>query len=289
MKTKSILCACIVAGLSACATGPQSASSADSSGNAGAVSLTVDQSSTPRQVREAVPPEALLDGFEMMDGNGRLISYLAFGDSKVGGVLFVDDKLQGTLPRRATQAYFICRGYALATQNYWARDASDWVAGLLARVEPMPSVTLEFSPKTATQSLKEASDNPFLGKIRMLFGIGSNPFGLISTLNSARSDFEASEQFAKEGKGMAQLKPGMSEKALADVAKPEYFSFVPGGMVLAYPAHHVEYFVANGVIKLIQYPSLYAVSGSHAALFYEPGTQWPLCNPQRWAEALTSG
>lgn len=283
MKTRFILCACIVAGLSACASAPDSG---DSSANVGAITLTIDQTSTPHQVREAVPSGALLDGFEVMDANGRLVSYLAFADTKVAGVLFVDDKLQAVLPRRTVQAYLICRGYVLATRNYWARDAADWMAGLVAKSEPATSVTVEFSGKSATQSLKEASDSPFLGKIRMLLGLGSNPFGLISTLSSARSDFEASEQFAKEVKGMAAIKPGMSEKALADVAKPEYFSFVPGGMVLVYPAHHVEYFIADGVVKLIQYPSLYAVSGSRAALFYEPGMQWLLCNSEHWTDAF---
>jgi hypothetical protein len=285
MKTKLILG--LVSGmlLSGCATVPKTSESVR---NFNAPSLTVNQQSDGRQILDSIPVESVLDHFEMIDVKGRLISYVAFTDTETGGLVFVDNKFRGTLSRRYAQAFYICRGHTMVTQNYWAGEASEWVSSLFANTQPVASVTLEFSGKSASQNIKEVSENSFLGKVKSFLSVGANPFGIINALNTARNDIEASEQFENEVKGLGSLKPGMSELSVAEVAKPEYLSFVGDGMVMAYPSHRVEYFVSGGVIKVIQYPSLHQLSGMHAAMFYAPGTQWPLCTSQRWNEAIKS-
>jgi len=272
-----------------CASAPNSNNSINSNKpdrNFNAASITVDLASNGRQVLDSIPVESVMDRFEMIDPQGRMISYVAFSDTDVGALVFVDQKLHGTLSRHDAQAFYICRGYATTPRNHWAQEAADWIANLLANTRPATSVELEFSGKSTSQSIKEVTENPFLNKVKSFLGIGSNPFGIISTLNTARNDFEASDQFDNAVKGMSFIRPGMTEIRVAEVAKPEDISFVSGGMVMAYPSHLVEYFVTDGVVKVIQQPSFHYLSRTHAALFYAPGTQWPLCNPHHWKEAL---
>lgn len=285
MKAKLIVGAISIAMLAGCATNPKSSEAVR---NFNAITLTINLNSKGRQTLDSIPVEAVLDRFEMIDAKGRLISYIAFTETETGGLVFVDGKFQGTLSHRYAQAFYICRGHTMVTKNYWAREASDWVSSLLANTQPATSVTLEFSGTSASQNIKEVAENPFLGKIKSLINIGTNPFGIINALNSARSDFEASEQFESEVKALGLLKPGMSEMNVAEVAKPEFLSFVGDGMVMGYPSHHVEYFVTGGVIKVIQSPSLHHLSETHAAMFYAPGTQWPLCTAQNWKDAMKS-
>lgn len=272
-----------------CASTPQAtpAAAGKPERNFNAPSLTVNLDSHFRQVLDAIPPESMMERFDTYDVQGRLISYVAFTDTETGALVFVDGKLHGSLSRQDAQAYYVCRGYTLVPPNrYWSSEASDWVNSLLAHARPVSSVELEFSGKSTVQSIREVAENPLIGKIRSFLGMGSNPLSVINTLNTARNDYEASELFDGEAKGMRLLQPGMSEMRLASIAKPQELAFSSGGMVMAYPTHRVEYFVADGVIRVIHQPSFHTLFRTRTALFYAPGAQWSLCNPKRWMEAL---
>lgn len=254
--------------------------------NFNATSLTVDLSSNGREVIEAIPAESAMDHFEMIDSQGRTISYVAFTDTGTGALVFVDQKLHGTLSHQEAQAFYICRGHVTVSPNHWAREASDWATSLLANSKPASAVELEFSGKSTVQSIKEVAESPFLKRLKSLFGMGSSPFSIFSSLNSTRNDMEADGQFDKVSKGLSLIRPGMSESSVAEVAKPEDVSFASGGMVMAYPSHLVEYYATDGVVKVIQRPSFHYLSKTHAALFYAPNTQWSRCTPLHWRDAL---
>lgn len=254
--------------------------------NFNAASLTVDLASNGRQVLDSVPAESAMDRFEMIDPQGRVISYIAFTDTGTGALVFVDQKLHGTLSHRDAQAFYTCRGHATTATSHWAHEAADWAASLLANSKPATVAELEFSGKSTFQSLKEVAESPFLKKLKSLFSMGSNPLGIFSSLNTARSEMELNDQFDKAMKELNLIRPGMSESRVAEIKKPEDISFAGGGVVMAYPSHLLEYYTAEGVVKVIQQPSFYFLSKTHAALFYAPNAQWSLCTPLRWKEAL---
>ena len=255
--------------------------------NFNAPSLNVDLSSNGSQVLDSIPAESAMERFEMIDPQGRVISYVAFTDTDTGALVFVDQKLHGTLSHHDAQAFYSCRGYATVAPNHWAHEAADWTASLLANSSPATAVKLEFSGKSTVQSIREVAENPFLKGLKSLFGMGSSPLGIFNSLNTARGDMEVSDQFDKARKGLSFIRPGMSESRVDEVMKPEDISFVSGGMVIAYPSHLVEYYVTGGAVKVIQQPSFYYLSRTHAALFYAPNTQWSLCTPLHWKEALS--
>ncbi|MDO8811961.1 MAG: hypothetical protein Q7J38_08050 [Gallionella sp.] len=266
-----------------CAASPKS-NKPDRSFNA--ITLSVDWTSNARQVFESVPAESAMDRFEMIDSQGRIISYVAFTDTDTGALVFVDQKLYGTLSHREAQAFYSCRGYATATSTHWAREAADWAASLIENSKPTIMVNLEFSGKSTFQSIRDVAENSFFKQIKSLFGMGSSPLGILKSLNSARSDMETSGQFDKVMKGLSLIRAGMSESSVAGVMKPEDVSFVNGGMVMAYPGYLIEYYVSEGVVKVIQQPSFSHLSRTRASLFYAPSTQWSLCTPPRWKDAL---
>lgn len=251
-----------------------------------ATTLSVDWTSNARQVFDSVPTESAMDRFEMIDPQGRTISYVAFTDTDTGALVFVDQKLYGTLSHHDAQAFYSCRGYATAVSTHWAREAADWTASLLENTKPAIVVNLEFSGKSTFQSLKDVSENSFFKQVKSFFGMGSSPLGILNSLNTARSDMEASGQFDKVMKGLSLIRAGMGESSVAEVMKPEDVSFVSDGMVMAYPSYLIEYYVSEGVVKVIQQPSFYYLSRIRASLFYAPNTQWSLCTPLRWKEAL---
>lgn len=278
--------AMLLMSLMGCASGPAKSNKPER--NINATSLTVNLDSQGRQVLEAIPPESIMERFEAVDTKGRLVAYVAFTDTDTGALVFVDDKLHGTLSRHDAQAYYVCRGHTLVTpDHFWSGEATDWVDSLLSRAtRPEGPLELEFSGKSTTQSIKEVAENPIFSKLKSFFGMGSNPLGVLNTLNTARSDFEASEQFEKEAKGLQLIQPGMSELGLADAAKPQAVAFSGQGMVMAYPSHRYEFFVAGGFVKVVQQPSFYFLSRTNSALFYAPGTQWSACTAKRWMEAV---
>jgi len=277
-----------MASLTGCASAPQQQKYGKTKveRNANAPSLTVNQESRVQQVLEESPPESLMEHFDAYDTQGRLITYISYTDTDVGGVLFVDGRLLGSLTRDDVQAYYACRGHAMISRHYWAADLQAWLESLLARVHPETSVLLEFSGKSTVQSIKEATENPVLGRIRSLLGMGTNPLSIFNTLNSARNEYDASEQFKNETTAMNQLKPGMREPRLADIASPQDMGFLDHGMVMAYPTHRVEYFIVDGQIRVIQQPALYTMSRLKPAVFYLPDVQWSRCNPKEWMNAV---
>jgi hypothetical protein len=268
-------------------TGCASASApAHSERNFNATSLTVNLQSDGHQVLDAVPPESAMDRFEMLDRQGRVISYIAFTDTDTGALVFVDQKLFGTLTHHDAQAFYICRGHVTGLARNWAHDASDWTDSLLAASRPASEVKLDFSGKSTGQSLTEAAESPFLKQIRSLIGLGTNPLSIFSSLSSTKKNYDTGEEFDKAQKELSLLRPGMSEARVAKILQPEDISFVDGGIVLAYPSHTAEYYAEGGTVKVIQQPSFYYLSRIHASLFYAPGTQWSSCTPGGWKNAL---
>lgn len=251
-----------------------------------ATSLTVDQASIGRQVLAAVPAESAMERFELIDRQGRRVSYVAFTDTDFGGLLFFDDKLHGMLSKRDARAFYSCRGYVSATRHHWARDAADWTDALSAAAAPRESATLDFSGKTTMQSIKEVVRNPLLSDVRSLVDMGSNPFSIFRTLNSAHTNMVEREKFEKTMQALGQLMPGDSEDKVARIVRPEDISFTSDGMVMAYPRFSLDFYVSDGAIKVLQQPSFHRLSRLHAAIFYVPNLHWDRCTPSHWRTAL---
>ena len=254
--------------------------------NAIATSLKVDDKSLARDVLLAVPSESAMERFAILDRDGHLVSYVAFTDTDFGGLLFVGDKLYGTLSKRDVRAFYSCRGYSSAAKYHWARDAVDWVDTLRAAALPAKSATLNFSGKTTYQSIKEVVSNPVLSDVRSLVNIGTNPFSIFSTLSSAHSNFVDREIYEKTLQALRSLSPGDSEERVAQVTRPEDLTFTSDGMVMAYPKFSLDFYINAGVVKVYQQPSFDRLSRLHAAIFYVPNLRWDRCTPQHWREAL---
>lgn len=250
--------------------------------------LRVTQASKLAEVLAAIPRESLLERFAAYDTQGRRIDYLAFTDTDVGGIVFINGRLAGTIARQMTQGFFICRGqHALGGRPYhWGSEAAAWLASLLTQVRPGDGVSLEFTGKTTLQSIKSVGGNPLVKGLRSVLGMGSNPFKVFNTLSDAHDQYEASEQYEREQQGLAQLQPGMSEARLVEVIKPQYLAFVPGGMLLGYPSHRTEYFITDGSIRVIQQPELHMLTRTSSASFYAANVNWAACNAQDWPKAL---
>lgn len=249
-------------------------------------SLAVDQKSDARYVITTVPPESAMERFEMKDAQGRNIAYVAMTDGDVGGVVFVDNKLTGTVSKQDALAFYSCRGYTSAIKYHWAKDANAWVEGLLAASQPSTAVNLQFSGKSTWRSIVEVVNNPSLSQIGSLVDIGTNPFGILRKLNSARESMAERELFEKTRLRLLDVTTGTSEDRVAEIIKPEDVSFAVGGLVMAYPRFSVEYFIADGAVKAIQQPSFHFLSHKQAALFYVPNTKWEMCTPENWRNAL---
>ncbi|MBV2235922.1 MAG: hypothetical protein KUL75_10320 [Sterolibacterium sp.] len=293
MNMSKLLSVLLVAGalttLAGCAGKAAKADAAETppERNFNAPSLQVTSDSKAHEVIPAIPLESLMERFETYDAAGRLINYVAFTDTATGGLVFVDGKLFGALSRQHAQAFYICRGHVMGIgKNYWASEAGAWLETLLAHTRQESAVLLEFTGRSTMQSIKAATENPLLGGLKSIIGMGTNPLKVIRTLNSARDQYQASEQFEAEARGLAQLRPGMNEQRLAAVVRPQDLLFVEGGMVLSYPGHRIDYFVASGSIRLIQQPSFYFLSRTNAALFYAPGARWEKCTAGEWPQAL---
>lgn len=254
--------------------------------NTGAISMQVDQASDGHKVLAGVPTESAMERFEMLDREGRRISYLAFTDTDYGGLLFLDNKIYGTLSKRDARAFYSCRGYTTATHYHWARDALDWADSLLAAVTPAKSATLNFSGKSTMQSIKEVVGNPLLSDVRSLVDMGANPFSIFSKLNSARSNMVERENYEKTQQALSTLIPDDSEAKVAQIVRPEDISFTSDGMVMAYPKFSLDFYVNGGVVKVLQQPSFHRLSRLHAAIFYVPNLRWDQCTPRDWRQAL---
>ena len=254
--------------------------------NAGATSMLVDGASVGHKVLAGVPAESAMERFEMLDREGRRISYVAFTDTDYGGLLFLDNKIYGTLSKRDARAFYSCRGYTTATHYHWARDALDWSDSLLAAATPAKSATLDFSGKSTMQSVKEVVSNPVLSDVRSLVDMGTNPFSIFSKLSSARSNMVERENYEKTQQALSTLMPGDSEQKVAQIVRPEDVSFTIDGMVMAYPKYSLDFYVNGGIVKVLQQPSFHRLSRLHAAIFYVPNLRWDQCTPHNWRQAL---
>lgn len=272
-----------------CATSTQP-DAADNSENAerhfGATSLTVTATSNAREVLQSIPPESAMERFEVLDLQGRIISYVAFTDTAFGGLVFVDQKLVGTISKQDARAFYSCRGYSTAAQSHWAKDASAWTASLLSSVTPATSVQLDFSGVSSVQSIKGIVGNPMINQMKSLVDMGTNPFNILKTLYTSHDDMKERDEFKKTQTALSAISPGAEESQVAAIIKPEDVSFVVDGLVMAYPKFSVEFYLSGGIVRAIQQPSFYQLSRTQAALFYAPKAQWALCTPQTWREAL---
>ena len=248
----------------------------------GAVSMTVDQDSNARAVLLAVPSEGALERFEMLDAQGRTISYVSFTETQTGALVFIDQKLFGTLSQRDAKAFYSCRGYITALHRHWARDANEWSASMLAQAKPATTVELKFSGKSSVQSIREVVKNPMLEPLRKLIKLGSNPWSIFTTLDMLQDNMISKENYEI----LSGITPGMNESQLGGIVRPEDVAFTGGGMVMAYPSHLIEFFVNEEVIRVIQQPSFYYLARNNIALFYAPNTKWELCNPKDWMKAF---
>ncbi len=279
-----VLASALSAGLTGCASTFKSVSQ-DIGLDAG--SLTVDQTSNARKVLTGVPLESAMERFELLDAQGRLISYIAFTDTKVGALVFVNQKLYGTLSHRDAQAFYSCRGYITAMNRHWAREADAWGGSLLTQARPASSVQLEFSGKSTTKSLQEVVKyNPFVDQLRILASVGTNPISLFKTLDRLHDNVVARERYETTLTGLSSIAPGMSESAVADVLMPDEVSFLDSGVVMAYPSHLVEFYISRGQVQVIQQPSFNYLSRTQVTLFYVANAQWNLCTPTSWHAAF---
>lgn len=291
MKTSaSILIAALF--LNACAASAQQDIAGNGEGEgdgtpSSAKSMTVTTASNAREVLQSVPPESTLERFEALDAQGRIVSYVAFTDTNYGGLVFVNQKLVGTISKQDAHAFYSCRGYATATQNHWARDAAAWTDSLLSGATPATSVQLDFSGISAVQSIKGVVGNPVVNQVKSLVDMGTNPLNIIKTLYTTHDDWKERDEFRKTQVALSAISPGAQENQVAAIIKPEDVSFVPDGLVMAYPKYSVEYYLSGGMVRVIQQPSFYQLSRTQAALFYAPNAQWTLCTPQTWRNALT--
>lgn len=251
----------------------------------GAVNMTVDGESQAREVLLTVPSEAAMERFEMLDARGRIISYVSFTETQTGALVFIDQKLYGTLSQRDARAFYSCRGYSTALHRHWARDANEWSASMLERAKPVEKIELKFSGKSTVQSIREVVKNPMLEPLRKLIKLGSNPWSVFTTLDMLQDNMAARENYAI----LSGITPGMNESELGGVVRPEDVAFTGGGMVMAYPSHLVEFFVSEEIIRVIQQPSFYYLARNNIALFYSPNTKWELCNPKDWMRAFPKG
>jgi hypothetical protein len=281
----------LIASLSvaACATSTQqdAADSGDKNErHFGATSLTVTSASNAREVLQSVPPESAMERFEALDLRGRVISYVALTDTSFGGLVFVDQKLFGTISKQDARAFYSCRGYVTAAKSHWATDASAWTDSLLAGAMPATTAQLDFSGVSSVQSIKGVVGNPVVNQVKSLVDMGTNPFNILKTLYTTRDDMKERDEFKKTQVALSAIAPGVEESRVAAIVNPEDVSFVTDGLVMAYPKFSVEFYLSGGVVRVIQQPSFYQLSRTQAALFYAPKARWSLCTPKTWREAL---
>lgn len=251
-------------------------------------SFTITGASDARAVMRGLPEEAVTERFEALPASGAVVGYVGLADGPVGGVVFQDGRLAGTLNRAQADAFYACRGYATVRRHYWAQDAGLWVESLLRVAQPAAAVDLAFSGTPTNRSLRAVLDNPAIGQVQALVEMGTNPLKVVRALSKAHREQrrrEADEHLARE---LGKLVPGDSEKRLAEVAPPQDVAFIERGLVLAYPKHSVDFVVSDGRIQALQQPSFVQLARAKPALFYSPDIAWSNCTPELWSEALPS-
>ena len=248
----------------------------------GAGKLAIDEKSAGRDVLRAIPAEAAMERFVMKDEKGRQVAYVGLTEGEVGGVVFVDGRLAGTLTRRQAEAFYSCRGFATANQRYWGKDAEEWADSLLAQMKPAGAVELVFSGKSTTQSIKSIVDNPMVGQLKSLIDMGTNPLNVVKTLNRTREDMKDKQREDALIAALGTVEPGDEEGKLAGILRPQDVNFLGDDLVMAYPKYSVDFLVQQGRISMLQQPSFLQLSRGQSALFYRPGVQWTRCTPTGW-------
>ncbi|WEF35776.1 hypothetical protein [Pseudoduganella chitinolytica] len=258
---------------------------ADERGNA-TPPFTITSASDARTVMRGLPEEAVTERFEALPSSGAVVAYVGLADGDVGGVVFQDGRLAGTLNRAQADAFYACRGYTTARWHYWAQDASLWVESLLRVAQPASTVDLVFSGTSTSRSLRAVFDNPAIGQVQALVEMGTNPLKVVRALSKAHRAQRQREADEHLGRELGKLVPGDSEKRLAEVAPPQDVAFVERGLVLAYPKHSLDFVVSEGRIQALQQPSFLQLVRAKPALFYMPDIAWSNCTPELWSEAL---
>lgn len=248
--------------------------------------ISLDTTLNARQIVSAIPAEFLRERFEISDAKGRTVAYMALTEGDIGGLIFVDNKLTAQVSRQDAMAFYSCRGYATAVQHHWAKDADTWVETLLQASELVSEVDLHFTGKSGLRSIVEVVNDPTLSQVSSLVDMGTNPLSIFKKLSSAWDSSVDRDNFQKTLLRLKNVLTGATENEVAEIIKPEDVSFVSGGLVMAYPRFSLEYFVSNGVVKVVQQPSFYHLSRTKAALFYAPNVRWELCTPSEWRKAM---
>ncbi|MBR7793532.1 hypothetical protein KDM87_13075 [Undibacterium sp. FT147W] len=254
--------------------------------SAGSKEIRLDTTLNARQIVSAIPAEFLRERFEANDTKGHTIAYMAFTEGDIGGLIFVENKLTAQVSKQDAMAFYSCRGYATAVQHHWAKDADIWAETLLQASVPVSDVDLHFTGKSGLRSIVEVVNDPTLSQVSSLVDMGTNPLSIFRKLSSAWDSSVDRDHFQKTLLRLKNVLTGASEAEVAEIIKPEDVSFVSGGLVMAYPRFSLEYFVSNGVVKVVQQPSFYHLSRTQAALFYAPNVRWELCTPTEWRKAM---
>lgn len=256
-----------------------------SEGDDGTSSLAINQNHDARQVLDAVPMESVMERFQILDLDGRTVSYVAFTDTDVGGLVFVDKKMLGTVSKHDAKAFYSCRGYTTATQRHWAEKAPEWIAALLSATTPAATVTLNFSGKSSSLSIMEVANNQLLAGLS-IFDLSSNPVSMLKKLNAANKNMRVRDKYEKALQSLTLIVPGATEGQLAETLKPEDIYFGDSGLVMSYPRFAYEYFVSAGSVKIAQQPSFHRIARANPALFYVANAKWEQCTPKDWKNAV---
>lgn len=248
--------------------------------------ISVERTQDGRQFVTGLSPQFVMERFETRDTQGRTIIYVALTDGDTGGLIFIDNHLSATVSRQDALAFYSCRGYVTAIQQHWAKEAARWADTLLAVAQETHSITLHLTGKSSLRSIIEVVNDPSLSQVGSLIDLGSNPLGIFRKLSSARDTLVEHDNYQKTLQQLTGVTTGTTEEKIAEIIKPEDVSFVNGGLIMAYPRFSLEYFVSNGIVKVVQQPSFHQLSRSQAALFYLPGTKWDQCTLQGWRNAV---
>lgn len=259
---------------------------ADDHSDGSASKLMIKQSDVAREILKRIPAEAALERFELLTADNELISYVGLTQGPVGGVVFKNSQLLGTITPAEAQAYYACRGYTTARNHYWAENASEWGRSLLGVVAPASEVQLEFTGETTLRSITSVITNPAFNQVKSIVEIGTNPLNIFKTLRNARSNYKDHERDQELTELLSAIKPGSTEKLIAQTLNPEDITFLDSGIVMAYPKFSIDFMVSQAKVTVIQQPSFHQLAAVRASIFYIEGLDWTKCRPDAWAQSV---
>lgn len=267
------------------ATAPTAYSSPEQSQRSpGPSSLELGAATKARDALKAIPPEAALERFELLNAKGQRIAYAALTEGEPGGIVFVDDVLTGTLTRPLARAFHACRGYASVAVRYWGAEGDAWSQSLVNAAQPATQAQLHFSGRATGQSIRSIVENPLVDQVQSLVSMGTNPLNIVKTLGKTRKSMKVYEEDLETLRVLTGIDPGDSDSELT--VAPVTVDFVGSNAVLGYPKFSLELFARNGRIDLLQQPSFYQLARDRTTLFYAPGVDWSKCSPEHWQQAM---